>query len=151
MPRNRCRCHIHIHIHIHMHMYIWYVLRFARRPDPATQRLNGRLQAAVASWITCVLVRRCPLLVGSTRPQSGTTRHSALALSVGVASYKSSRAKICVFNRARQLSQWVGEMCWATCCTALQAYTISREIAEIRLWFSDFFSPISPILPMVLE
>lgn len=107
MPRKRCRCHVHTYTQL----YIWYVLRFARRTDPATQRQRQRLNGRVSRLR---LQRReshvflCSSFVahfGSTRPQSEPTRQSALALSVGFARYKSSRAKNCAFNRARQLLQ----------------------------------------------
>lgn len=99
----------------HIQLYIWYVLRFARRTDPATQRqrqrqrLNGRvsrlrLQRRESHVFLC---SSFVAHFGSTRPQSEPTRQSALALSVGFARYKSSRAKNCAFNRARQLLQWV--------------------------------------------
>lgn len=110
---NRCRASDAdaMYTHTHIQLYIWYVLRFARRTDPATQRQRQRLNGRVSRLR---LQRReshvflCSSFVahfGSTRPQSEPTRQSALALSVGFARYKSSRAKNCAFNRARQLLQ----------------------------------------------
>lgn len=112
---NRCRASDAdaMYTHTHIQLYIWYVLRFARRTDPATQRQRQRLNGRVSRLR---LQRReshvflCSSFVahfGSTRPQSEPTRQSALELSVGFARYKSSRAKNCAFNRARQLLQWV--------------------------------------------
>lgn len=97
-----------IHLHTYTHTIV-HMVRLEICTDPATQRqrLNGRvsrlrLQRRESHVFLC---SSFVAHFGSTRPQSGPTRQSALALSVGFARYKSSRAKNCAFNRARQLLQ----------------------------------------------